>query len=129
MIVLKRALVSHLGMVIGSDCSLSGLEGRRRLSGEGWLHILVESFQPGACVADVARRHDVSTALVYTWPRKLRQPVAEPDFAEAVVVSGYGAAAPIASPGVIVELARGIRVSIFASALPCLAAAALKALR
>jgi transposase len=66
-------------------------------------------------VAEVARRHDVSTALIYTWRSKVRQSVTEPGFAEAVVVAG--------------ELARGSRVSIFASAPPALAAAALKALR
>jgi transposase len=77
----------------------------------------------------VARRHDVSTALIYTWRRKLCQPVAEPGFAEAVVIAGDGAEPAITPPAIIVELARGSRVSIFASAPPALAAAALKALR
>jgi len=114
---------------MGQITVFSGPERRRRWSEEERLHILAEAFSPGVCVAEVARRHDVSTALVYTWRRKLCQPVAEPNFAEAVVADGDGAAAPIAPAAIIVELGRGSRVSIFASAPPALAAAALKALR
>ena len=114
---------------MGQITVFSGPERRRRWSEEERLHILAEAFSPGACVADVARRHDVSTALIYTWRSKLRPSLAEPGFAEAVVVAGDGAEPPIAPPAIIVELARGSRVSIFASAPPALAAAALKALR
>ncbi len=60
----------------------SGAVGGARKGGFGFL---TEAFSPGACVAGVARRHDVSTALIYTGRRKLREPVAEPGFAEAVV--------------------------------------------
>ena len=112
---------------MGQITVFSGPERRRRWSEEERIQILAEAFSPGACVADVARRHDVSTALIYSWRNKLRQPVAEPGFAEAVVDDSV--AALIGSPAIIVELARGSRVSIFASAPPALAAAALKALR
>ncbi len=71
-------------------------------------------------MAGVARRHDVSTALIYTGRSKLREPVAEPGFAEAVVVAGDGAEPPISPPTIIVELARGSRVSVFATAPPAL---------
>ena len=47
----------------------SGPERRRRWSEEQRVQILAEAFSPGACVADVARRHDVSTALIYSWRR------------------------------------------------------------
>ena len=114
---------------MGQITVFSGPERRRRWSEEERAQILAEAFSPGACVADVARRHDVSMALIYTWRSKLLQPVAEPGFAEAVVVAGEGGEPPIAPPAIIVELARGSRVSIFASAPPALAAAALKALR
>lgn len=30
-----------------------------------------EAFAPGACVAEVCRRHDISLALIYIWRRKL----------------------------------------------------------
>ena len=114
---------------MGQITVFSGPERRRRWSEEDRVRILTEAFSPGACVAEVARRYDVSSALIYTWRNKLRQSVAEPGFAEAVVVAGGGAEPPIISPAIIVELARGSRVNIFASAPPALAAAALKALR
>jgi transposase len=115
---------------MGQITVFSGPERRRRWSEEERVQILTEAFSPGACVAEVARRHDVSTALIYTWRSKMRrQAVAEPDFAEAVVVAGDGAEPSVASPVIIVDLARGCRVSIFASAPAALAAAALKALR
>jgi transposase len=114
---------------MGQITVFTGPERRRRWSEEERVQILAEAFSPGGCVAQVARRHDVSTALIYTWRRKLCQPVAEPGFAEAVVVDGDGAEQPISPPAIIIELARGSRVSIFASAPAALAAAALKALR
>ena len=114
---------------MGQITVFSGPERRRRWSEEERVQILTEAFSPGTCVAEVARRHDVSTALIYTWRNKLRQPVAEPGFAEAVVVAGDRAEPPIIPPAIVVELARGSRVSIFASAPPALVAAALKALR
>lgn len=114
---------------MGQITVFSGPERRRRWSEEERVRILTEAFLPGACVAEVARRHDVSTALIYTWRRKLCQPVAAPGFAEAVVVAGDGGEPSIMPPAIIVELARGSRVSIFASAPPALAAAVLKALR
>ncbi|WP_156522216.1 transposase [Croceicoccus mobilis] len=66
----------------------TGPERRRRWSEEEWLEILAEAFAPGACVADVSRRRDVSTSLIYTWRRKLHEqsapgslPVPEKNFA------------------------------------------------
>ena len=52
---------------------LTGPERRRRWSDDERLKILTEAFSPGACVSEVARRHDVSTALIYGWRRKLRR--------------------------------------------------------
>jgi len=49
----------------------SGPERRRRWSEEERLQILSEAFAPGACVAEVCCRHDISSALIYTWRRKL----------------------------------------------------------
>uniref|UniRef100_UPI00053C0185 transposase n=1 Tax=Sphingomonas sp. 37zxx TaxID=1550073 RepID=UPI00053C0185 len=64
---------------MGQITVFSGRERRRRWSkGERRL-ILTEAFSPGACVAEVARRHDVSTALVYTWRRKLLEATGDPD--------------------------------------------------
>lgn len=122
---------------MGQITVFSGPERRRRWSDEERLQILTEAFSPGACVAEVCRRHDISTALIYTWRRKIREAQADttsdmlpaPSFAEAVVVEDEGSARPGLQPAMIVELARGKRVSIFASASPAQVASALKALR
>ena len=122
---------------MGQITVFSGPVRRRRWSEEERLQILHEAFSPGACVAEVCRRHDISSALIYTWRRKIREVQADttsdmspaPSFAEAVVVEDEGAARPGLQPAMIVELARGKRVSIFASASPAQVAAALKALR
>ncbi|RYE41169.1 MAG: IS66 family insertion sequence hypothetical protein [Hyphomicrobiales bacterium] len=123
---------------MGQITVFSGPERRRRWRDEERLQILTEAFSPGACVAEVARRHDVSTALVYTWRRKHREAHVEavPDELPA---SGFAAAVMIEDeeadrradllPAIVIDLARGKRISIFASASPVLVASALKALR
>lgn len=109
---------------MGQVAILSGPERRRRWDDEERLRILEEAFSPGACVTHVARRYDISTALIYTWRKKFSQP--EPGFVEAVVDGG---AELRECPAVVIELPRGGRVSISATASPALAAAVLKALR
>lgn len=108
---------------------------RRRWSDEERLQILGEAFAPGALVAQVARRHDVSTGLIYTWRRNLRRraaasdaPALVPGFVEAVVVDEGPVESPAAHAAIVVELPGGGRVSIFGSAPPAVAAAVLKAL-
>lgn len=115
----------------------AGPERRRRWSEEERLRVLAEAFSPGACVAEVCRRHDISTSLIYTWRSKLRQPHAEPEpseppvptFAEAVVVDGDAGRCAGAAPALVIDLARGKRVSVFPSASPAQVVAVLKALR
>jgi len=109
---------------------MNGPERRRRWNDEDRLKILTEAFAPGACVADVAREHDISTARIYTWRRKLRQPVEMTEFAQAVIIPSDNSAPP-KSPGpvIVVDMPGTGRVSIFAVASPALAAATLKALR
>lgn len=122
---------------MGQITVFSGPERRRRWSDEERLRILTEAFSPGACVAEVCRRHDVSSALIYTWRRKLREghaepaPVdlVEPGFAEAMVVEDARSGGSGAHPAMVIDLARGKRISIFVSASPAMVAAALKALR
>ena len=108
---------------------MHGPERRRRWNDEERLRILAEAFAPGACVADVARLHDISTARIYTWRSKLRQQIAVPQFAEAVVDGPEPRDSSILAPVIVVELGGRGRVSIFAAASPDLAAATLKALR
>ena len=86
-----------------------------------------------ACVADVARRHDISTARIYTWRNKLRPQLAGPQFAEAVVDIG-DVELPVSEPwlAIIVEVGCNVRMTVFPSApaaLVTLVMATLKALR
>ena len=126
---------------MGQVTVFSGPERRRRWSDEERLQIVAEAFAPGARVADVCRRHDVSSGLIYTWRRKLLdagvaressppEAMPTPVFVEAVMDDDPAAAASSAEhPAMIIDLPRGKRVSIFAAASPALVAAALKALR
>jgi transposase len=122
---------------VGQVAVYSSVERRRRWSDEERMQILGEAFSPGACVSQVARRHDVSTALIYTWRRKLCEAATEPNasgmtergFAEATIVGDGDGRPRELMPTMIIDLARGRRVSIFASASPALVGAALKALR
>ena len=118
---------------MGQMTVFGGPERRRRWSEEERLQILAEAFAPGAFVVQVARRHDISTALIYTWRRKLRQRAVESDpqppaagFAQAVVIGEGCAELPAVQPAIVVDLARGGRVSIFSSASPGQVAAVLK---
>jgi transposase len=51
---------------------ITGVERRRRWRLEEKLRIIAEVEQPGACFADVARRHDVSRGLLWNWRRQVR---------------------------------------------------------
>ena len=124
---------------MGQITVFSGPERRRRWSDEQRLQILTEAFAPGACPSKVARRHEISRGLVYMWRSKLAvgapapAPVPGdrhgPGFAEAVVVEDGDRAVSVSGAAIVVDLPRGQRITIFPSASPALAAAALKALR
>lgn len=51
---------------------ITGVERRRRWRLEEKLQIVAEVERPGACFADVARRHDVSRGLLWNWRRQVR---------------------------------------------------------
>ena len=87
---------------MGQVAVYSGVERRRRWSDAERWQILEEAFAPGAKVLHVARRHDGSTGLIYTWRRKRLATRAEaepgsPDqgFAEAVLVTGPEPGGPV----------------------------------
>jgi transposase len=125
---------------VGQMTVVSGPERCRRWTEEQRLQIVAEAFTPGARVAVVCRRHDISSKLIYTWRRKLLdaevaqkasapKALATPVFAEAVI---DGDAVPISvaeHPAMIIDLPPGKRLSFFAPASPALVAAALKGLR
>jgi transposase-like protein len=51
---------------------ITGVERRRRWRLEEKLRIVAESQQPGASVSEVARRHEMSRGLLWTWRRQVR---------------------------------------------------------
>lgn len=52
---------------------ITGVERRRRWRLGEKLRILAETEAPGACIAEVARRHDVSRGLLWTWRQQARK--------------------------------------------------------
>jgi transposase len=82
---------------------LSGPERRRRYSDEEKAALVAETFRPGVCTADLARRHRLHPQQLYTWRRQARRGelalrdedlpmfapvIAEPVIAEAAPPSG-----------------------------------------
>ena len=122
---------------MGQITVMTGPERRRRWRDEERFQILAEAFAPGACVADVARRRDVSTSLIYTWRRNLRReqaegvslPMVEATFAQAVLAKDEKADGCDRCAVITVELGEGRRVRISAEAPAALVTATLKALR
>jgi len=128
---------------------LTGPERRRRFSDGEKRAIVAAAFAPGAVVADVARRADVCSSLIYRWRRELR--VASDGFAEVILAGGVAgggdgrgdpdglpalraveAARPGAGDAVAameIELSGGSRVRIPGSIPPELAAVVIAALR
>ena len=51
---------------------LGGVERRRRWSRDDKMRIIEETLAPGAVVTEIARRHGLSTSLVFTWRRRAR---------------------------------------------------------
>lgn len=107
---------------------LTGPERRRRWRDEERLAILEEAFAPGACVSEVARRHEVSSSLIYTWRRNTRAQTGDPAFVEAVMADAGSRSGASGDPVIRVELAAA-RVSITGGASPVLVGAVLRALR
>ena len=51
---------------------ISGVERRRRWRDEEKLSIVAEAESPGACFAEVARRHEVSRSVLWAWRKQMR---------------------------------------------------------
>jgi transposase-like protein len=52
---------------------ITGVERRRHWRVDEKLRIVAEVEQPGACFAEVARRHDVSRGLLWNWRQQVRR--------------------------------------------------------
>ena len=111
---------------------LTGSERRRSWSREQRERILAEAFAPGAIASAVARRHEVSSGLLYTWRKNAERRKDRPGFLRALVSEESPASerAPcVSDPAIVVELLGGVRIIINASATEPLIAATLRALR
>ncbi len=97
------------------------VSGRRRWSDAEKLEILAEAFRPGMRVCDVIARREVSSSLIYTWRKQLREgklagvvaslPVfAEVQVAEPVVPTPQ--LAPCSSWLIQIDLPGGVRLSV-----------------
>jgi transposase len=116
---------------MGQASLIIGRERRRRFTEEQKFELMTAAFGAGGNVAEVARRADIGTSLLYRW-RQAHLATQTPAFVPAVVrdedqtgslrVSGSPAA-------IIVELARGGTVRITAAAPAALVEATLRALR
>lgn len=118
---------------MGQVTVMTGARRHREWSDEERLEILREAFSPGAVVAHVARRYDVSRTLIYIW-RKAAMRRAQEAFVPAVIddaAEPVTAGAPPVEPeaAIVLDLADGRRLRISATAPPALAAAALRAVR
>jgi transposase len=115
---------------------ITGPERRRHWMDDEKLAILVEAFTPNASPIAVARRHGISSGLLYTWRKKAMarasQPVpadAKPVFLPACVADSEVAPGPAAIPMIEVYLNAGVKVRIEAGMPEAVIAATLKALR
>jgi transposase len=110
---------------------MTGPERRRRWGSDERREILMAAFSPGAIVADVARRYEVATSLIYKWRREVRAARDEAGFIPAVMIDDHAGRdqACRSEPAIIVELARGARVTISAGAPASIVSATLRALR
>lgn len=92
-----------------SDAGRQGADGderqRRTWSADQKQQIILESFAPGASVAEVARRYGLNSNLLFTWRRREQATGGASDVGEPVnivpvrVVTDATPAAPTATPG------------------------------
>jgi transposase len=119
-------------------------QGRRRAwTAADKLEIVAESYDPGASVCGVARRHGLTPPQLFAWRRAARKRLeaeAPPAFVPAIVVSPGPAAAPAPKPrpkrrgprrsAAAIELeASGVTVRIGDGASPATIAAVIAALK
>lgn len=100
------------------------VSGRRRWSDAEKLETLAEAFRPGVRVCDVIAHREVSSSLIYTWRKHLREGKLAgavpslPVFAEVQVAEltpPVPQPAPHPSGLIQIELPGGVRVSVDAA--------------
>ena len=108
-------------MLISQPEGLTALRRRRSWSAEEKRRIVAETFEPGASVSIVARRHDLNANMLFTWRRRVAaaEPGAAGDasaFVPAVITAEpttmRAAAASTPIGGMEIALAGGDRVIV-----------------
>jgi transposase len=84
---------------------ISGVERRRRWSVADKLRIVAEADEPGAKVAEVARRHEITRSILWTWRKQAR-------------AGGPTASAPLGFLLVVVDTSIAVDTPITASNAP-----------
>jgi transposase len=96
---------------------LTGVGRRRRWSDEAKGRVVAESYEPGAVVSEVARRHDITPQHLFGWRKAARAgrlvlPAAEPAmFVPVVTATGEpGAAGAVArrAGSIAIEIAGAV---------------------
>ena len=72
---------------------LGGVERRRRWSRDEKMRILAESLEPGATVAEVARRNDIAQSVLFSSRRQVRVPASAAPTMMPVMIADPGIAA------------------------------------
>jgi transposase len=70
---------------MGRMTLITGEERRRRWGNEARSRILAAIDEPGAVIAEVSRREDVCTSLIYKWRREARSTASISRFARVIV--------------------------------------------
>ena len=112
---------------------ITGPERRRRWTDQQKCALVAESLEPGAVVAEVARRAEVGAGQIYRWRRQIR--AQSSGFAQVVIASAGNAdlgsgddSRCCTAPAIEVDFAGKARLRIPASTPAELAAAVVKAL-
>ena len=121
---------------------ITGTTRRRRWSDDERARILAESFEQGANISAVARRHGVNGGLLHTWRKQAKTRVAEaaqadaPQFIPVAIAKasshavGETAPLPLSPPGRMIEIeTRGALVRVPAGVDPQTLAVVLAVLR
>src|ERR1700681_1089341 len=93
---------------------ITGVERRRRWRVEEKLRIVAECERPGACLAAVARQHEVSSGLLWNWRRQARRGLLRIDLARIflpVQVTGEPASRDLAQGSTSAAVASGTPTS------------------
>ena len=82
---------------------ITGVERRRRWSAAEKLRIVAETEQPGAGIAEIARRYEISRGLLWNWRSLVRRGVLRPEpqamFVPVQVISERPTAEPTEACG------------------------------